>query len=210
MKNLEGRFKTSLPRRVYTIIRLDGRAFHSFTKGCEKPFDRGLMDAMQGTTLALCKEVGGCKIGYTQSDEITLILTDFEELGTQAWFDGQVQKIVSVSAAIATSNFNKLWLKAKIDEYNLQYASDVSFRYDDLIEFINKIKLAQFDSRVYTTSDPWEAFNACHWRQADASKNSIQMIARSLFSHKELQNKGFSALNELLFTKGKKFQRLSN
>lgn len=200
MKSIESISKTQLPRRCYTIMRLDGRSFHSFTKGCERPFDRNIMNAMQYTAKSLCEEISGCKFGYTQSDEITLILTDFDTLNTQAWFDGQVQKMVSGAAAIATAEFNKFWMKLKIigsyktepDIFNVE-------------EFFKKHKTAKFDCRVYSTSDPWEAFNSVLWRQQDATKNSIQMIARSLFSHKELQNKGFSELNEMLHTEGKNF-----
>lgn len=200
MKDIEGRCTYYLPRRCYTIIRLDGAHFHTFLKRAKKPFDRTVMDCMQKTTLALCKQIPGVKIGYTQSDEITLILTDFDTIKTQAWFDGNISKIISTSAAMATAEFNKQWLSSKLSDMwdNL---TDYSY----VMNLILDTKSATFDSRVYTTSDPWEAFNSLAWRISDASKNSIQMIAQSLYSHKELQGKGFAQLNELLFQKGHNF-----
>lgn len=200
MKDIEGRYTYYLPRRCYTIIRLDGKAFHTFLKKAVKPFDRNVMDCMQKTTLELCKQISGVKIGYTQSDEISLILTDFDNLKTQAWFDGNLSKILSISASIATAEFNKLWMKHKVQEYIKNNCPS-----HDWFSVIENYVPAKFDSRTYTTSDPWEAFNSIQWRVSDASKNSIQMIAQSLYSHKELQGKGFAQLNEMLFQKGHNF-----
>lgn len=154
---------------------------------------------MQLTALKLCKEIQNVKIGYTQSDEITLILTDFDERNTSQWFEGNIQKIVSVSSSIATTEFNKQWMiyKAKGLESSIEYHRD------DFIDFISNLKLANFDSRAYTVSDVWEAYNAMYWRQVDASKNSIQMVARSLYSHKQLQNKNSSQLQDMIMSKGK-------
>ena len=198
MKDIEYRTRYMLPRRTYTIIRLDGKSFHTFLKHAKKPFDRGVMDCMQNTTLELCKQIMGCRIGYTQSDEITLILTDFSERTTEAWFDGNLQKICSISAAIATAEFNRQWTTKEL----LEQSNNPGLRKEEIIEVMSSLKLAQFDARVYTTSDPWEALNACTWRQNDASKNSVQMVAQSLFHHKELQNKNFSQLNEMIHSKG--------
>lgn len=200
MKMIEHRTRYFLPRRTYTIIRLDGAHFHTFTKGCEKPFDRNIMDVMQNTALELCKQIMGVKLGYTQSDEITLLLTDFDTLHTEAWFGGNLQKICSISAAIATAEFNKAWLIKRLSDVLLAQSS---FNHEVALDLIAETKVAHFDSRVYTTSDPWEIFNSFYWRQLDASKNSIQMVAQSMFSQKELHGKGFSALNELIHTKGK-------
>lgn len=202
MKNIEGRFTFFLPRRCYTVIRLDGKAFHTFLKKVKKPFDRDVMDCMQGTALALCKEIGGAKIGYTQSDEITLILTDFDTIKTQAWFDGNLSKIISISASIATSEFNKLWKIRQVENF---IKAHIEVSPNDILTFMSSIKNANFDSRAYVTADPWEAYNSIKWRVDDASKNSIQMIAHTLFSTEELKKKGFSDLNEMLFQKGHNF-----
>ena len=185
MKDLEGRCRYMLPRRCYTLIRLDGKAFHTYTRGLERPFDEPLRRAMQETTVKLCSEIQGAKLGYTQSDEITLLLTDFDSVDTCAWFDGNVQKIVSVSASTATAHFNRIRWKAE--------------------GVCSSFKVAMFDARVWTTSDPWEAYNAFYWRQKDATKNSVQMVARSLASHKECNGLNFSGLNDLIHSKGHNF-----
>lgn len=101
----ENRTRTFLPCRTYTILRVDGRAFHSYTRKCERPFDHAFMSRMDDTAHALCKEVSGCRLAYVQSDEISLLLTDFDTIQTQAWFDGNIQKMVSISAALASSFF---------------------------------------------------------------------------------------------------------
>lgn len=180
MKDLESRAKSSLPRRCYTLIRLDGKAFHTYTKKCARPFDPGLRRAMQETARRLCAGIQGAKLGYTQSDEITLVLTDFDTVNTEAWFNGEVQKIVSISASMATAFFTQ-----------------------EHVEKGNGIAL--FDSRVWTTSDPWEAYNAFLWRQQDATRNAIQMVARSLASHGECHHKDQRELQELIHERGQNF-----
>lgn len=172
----ENRTRYFLPRRTYTIIRCDGKAFHSFTRGCDKPFDHKLMTAMDQTTIALCEEIQGAKFGFTQSDEISILLTDFESIQTCAWFDGNIQKMASIASSIATAAFNDIYKEKK--------------------------NMALFDARVFTIPDPVEVHNYFVWRQQDASRNSVQMAARAVFSHKECDNKNVSELQEMLFQKG--------
>lgn len=93
----ENRSKTFLARRTPVIIRLDGKAFHTFTRGFNKPFDEAMCNAMQETMKYLCENIQGCVLGYTQSDEITLVLIDYQKLTTDAWFDYNVQKMCSVA-----------------------------------------------------------------------------------------------------------------
>ena len=107
MKGYEGVSRNFLTRRVPAIIRLDGKAFHTFTKGMEKPFDLVLTQAMQETMKYLCENIQGCVLGYTQSDEITLVLTDYATIQTDAWFGYNIQKMCSVSASMATMAFNR-------------------------------------------------------------------------------------------------------
>jgi len=102
----ENRTRYLLPRRTYTVIRVDGKAFHAYTKGCDRPYDSMLSEDMDFTAVALCRQIEGAAIAYVQSDEISLLLTDFADNQTQAWFDGNLQKLVSLSAAIATAHFN--------------------------------------------------------------------------------------------------------
>lgn len=183
LKGYENRTRYYLPKRTYTLIRLDGKSFHTYTKGLAKPFDMDLVQDMQETTISLCRNIQGCKLGYTQSDEITLLLTDFEDIHTEPWFGGNLQKICSVSSSMATAYFNSL-------RHDRNHYSD---------------KMAFFDSRVWTISDPWEVFNTFLWRQQDATRNAIQMVAQSLYSHKELQSKNSSQLQEMIFQKGQNF-----
>ena len=109
-ENYEGRTRYFLPRRTYTIIRLDGKAFHTFTRQFKKPYDLDLMEIMNCTAISLCSQIQGAKFAYVQSDEINILLTDFENLSTDAWFDGNIQKITSISSSIATASFNSHYL----------------------------------------------------------------------------------------------------
>jgi tRNA(His) guanylyltransferase len=179
----ESRSRTFLPRRTHTIIRLDGKAFHTYTKGFERPYDLNLMRIMDQTAEKLCKEIQGAKMAYVQSDEISVLLTDFDTIHTDAWFDGNVQKITSVSASIATAAFN-------------------NGMYLDEAILANMDKVAYFDSRVFTVADLQEVVNYFIWRQQDATRNSIQMAAQSVYSQRELNGKGINELQELLFQKG--------
>ena len=106
MKGYENAYRTKLPKRLPVLLRIDGKAFHTFTKGMEKPFDEGLTNAMWETTKYLCENIQGAKIGYTQSDEITILLTNYEKLTTESWFDNNLQKMCSVAASMATAKFN--------------------------------------------------------------------------------------------------------
>ncbi|CAM6004831.1 unnamed protein product [Sphagnum balticum] len=182
----EDRTRIMLPRRTYTIIRVDGKAFHTLTRGYKKPFDATLMKMMDQTAIALCKEIQGACFAYVQSDEISILLTDFAKISTNAWFDGNIQKMASIAAACATANFNK-------QLYN-RNANGVSLP--------DSYPLAMFDARVFTIPDPIEVENYFVWRQNDAVRNSIQMAARAVYSHKELDGKGVSQLHEMLHQKG--------
>jgi tRNA(His) 5'-end guanylyltransferase len=193
----EDRTRIFLPRRSYIIIRLDGKAFHSYVDymKCKKPYDLNLMIAMDLTMRELCRNsnIQGIKLGYTQSDEISLLLTDFDNIDTQSWFDNNIQKMVSISASMATAYFNKYMYK----EY-------------DIIEDINNNKLAFFDSRVFIIPDPIEVMNYFRWRYKDCERNSIQMLAQSLYSHEQLQNKKCNDLQEMIYKKGKNWSKLDN
>lgn len=195
MKNqYEDRTRLLLPRRTYTIIRVDGKAFHSFTaySHCERPFDKQLMGLMDDTAKALCQQIQGAKFAYVQSDEISILLTDFEKPTTEAFFDGNIQKITSVAASIATATFNR----------QLQKLAEVT---GDKLKFHNKagnLLTALFDARVFTIPDPVEVANYFIWRQQDASRNSVQMVARSLYSHKELDGKNMAEMHDLMFAQG--------
>jgi len=198
----ENRSKQFLTRRVPTIIRLDGKAFHTYTKGLDKPFDEGLIEDMQETTKFLCENIQGCKLGYTQSDEITLVLTDYDKLTSDAWFDYNVQKMTSISAAMATAKFNDL---RRIRLRTPQIMDEIGqFNFN----ILQLKKLAFFDSRVFQIPEKEEVVNSLIWRQQDAERNSIQMLAQSLYSHSELHGKNTSLLQDMCFEKGQNWNNL--
>ena len=174
--------KTRLTRRTPVIIRLDGCHFHTFTRGFKKPFDENMTYAMQLTMKYLCENIQGCVLGYTQSDEITLVLVDYKELNTSAWFDYEVQKITSVSAAMATYAFNKYF--KEVCAANLHHDW-----YSDPIQLAHEKAIktgAYFDARCFNIPKE-EVTNCILWRQLDAERNSVNSLAQSLFSHKSLQ-----------------------
>ena len=191
--NYENRAKTYLTRRMPVIIRLDGKAFHTFTKGLKKPYDEIFHNTMNATMKYLCENVQGCKLGYTQSDEITLLLTDYDTLDTDAWFDNNVQKICSVSASMATMAFNK-YLNKFFNEIFI-YGKDESREYTDALS--NKLGIAMFDSRCFNIPED-EVTNCFIWRQQDATRNAIQMLGQCNFSHKELQGKSCNDIQDML------------
>jgi len=182
-ENYENRCRYYLPRRCYMLLRLDGKAFHTWTRGLDYPFDVKFQELIDTSALLFCKEVQGTIFAYTQSDEISLLLIDFdpsgEKVGTDAWFDGNLQKICSVGASTFTSIFN-------------EHRSD----------FLIDRKPAIFDCRAFTISDPIEVYNYFVWRQNDASRNSIQAAALSFYSHKECFKKGCNELQEMIWQKG--------
>ena len=174
--------KIKLVKRMPVIVRLDGVAFHTFTHGFKKPFDPLLLRTMQATMKYLCENIQGCVLGYTQSDEITLVLIDYKELNTSAWFDYDVQKITSVSAARATYAFNKY--------FNKYFEEDIVKKREwdkyDVAHDAARQEGAYFDSRAFNIPKE-EVTNCILWRQLDAERNSINSLAQSLFSHKSLQ-----------------------
>lgn len=178
MKGYESITQTKLMDRTPVIIRLDGKAFHTFTRGLEKPFDTGLNDAMVRTMATLCGQIQGAMFAYTQSDEISILLQDWASFDTDGWYDYKVQKIVSVAASIATATFN------------------------DIYKHPAKTTLALFDARVFNV--PFEEVtNYFIWRQMDAVRNSINSLAQANFSHKSLQGLNTSQVQDkLMLEKG--------
>ena len=193
--------KTRLVRRMPVAIRLDGKAFHTFTRGFQKPFDEVLGNAMVRTMECLCKNIQGCVFGYTQSDEITLLLIDYQTLDTCAWFDYEIQKMCSISASMATIAFNKYFFEEARDWYNRQLPSTLQCEQNIVKQWkIYKIaadKGAMFDARCFNIPKE-EACNLVYWRQLDATRNSIQMVGQANFSHNELQGKSCNMIQDML------------
>lgn len=173
----EDRTRYMLPRRTYTIIRLDGVAFHTYTKGM-KPFNSLFTGAMSSAAIELAKAAQGFKLGYQQSDEISLLLTDFRDPKTAAWFDGNIQKIASVSASMATAAFNNYM--------NLGYTIQPY------------TKNGYFDARVFVIPDPVEVENYFVWRQKDAIRNSINSFAQQFFGPSALKGKSIPDVHQML------------
>lgn len=191
MKAYENISRHYLTRRVPVIIRIDGKAFHTFTRGLKKPFDRLLMTAMQETMRYLCENIQGCVFGYTQSDEITLVLTDYEKITTDAWFGYNIQKMASVSASMATLAFNDAFANiARVSE-----PGTIDFEV-----YLNKFNKALFDSRVFTVPVD-EVCNCLIWRQQDATRNSIESVGQANFSHNQLMGKSCNDIQEMLWAK---------
>jgi len=179
MKGYENISRLYLTRRMPYIIRIDGKAFHTFTRNFEKPWDSVFTCVMWKTATYLCENIEGVKIAYWQSDEVSFLLTDYDNIDTQAWFDKNIQKIVSVSAGMAAMFFNKkfcdtVWLNTEFSISN------------DMMEVYKKAcwKVV-FDSRVFAIPKE-EVCNYFIWRQQDAVRNSIQGLAQSKFPHKQL------------------------
>lgn len=209
MKDYESVPKTKLTKRTPVIIRIDGKAFHTFTKGFERPFDEVLIKTMQETTKYLCENIQGCVLGYTQSDEISLVLVDYETFDTSAWFDYEVQKLTSIAASMATMAFNKFFVRNvdKWGEKNLPDYLDggTNEPVDEKLLQLNDCyqkaveKGAMFDARAFNIPKE-EVTNCIYWRQLDASRNSVLMVGQANFSHKELQNKTCSNIQDMLMT----------
>ncbi len=205
----EDRTRYLLPRRTYTIIRLDGKAFHTYTRGLDKPFDFDLFEDFDKAIIAMLPEIQGAVFAYTQSDEISILLTDFSTPQTSAWFDGNLQKVCSVSASLITAEFNRFrarrWRKGLeaqllLEKHGMgeEAADNSTLATEEGCEF----KLANFDARVFTIPDRIEVMNYLVWRNQDCSRNSVSMVAQSQFSHKELQGKSTPEMHEMLHTKG--------
>lgn len=199
-ENYENRSKTYLVRRMPVIIRIDGKAFHTFTRGLKKPYDEIFHNAMNQTMKYLCENIQGCKLGYTQSDEITLLLTDYDTLTTDAWFDNNVQKICSVSASMATMAFNKYIREFSRDTLrkinNAFTCTNEEHNYATALERAID-KGAMFDSRCFNIPQE-ETTNCFVWRQQDATRNAIQMLGQCNFTHRELQGKSCNDIQDML------------
>ncbi|MGW1961785.1 tRNA(His) guanylyltransferase Thg1 family protein [Streptomyces sp. NPDC001935] len=170
MKRHEAAYRTVLPCRTYTVIRVDGRAFHTYLRGAVKPFDLQFMEDMDAVAEALCKEIAGSVLAYTQSDEISVLVTDFGSHNSEPWFGGVVAKQISIAASVATAVLNGRRPTGR----------------------------ALFDARVFTLSDPVEVANYFLWRQRDAVRNSISMAAQAHFSQKRLHGVDTKGMQELL------------
>jgi len=176
MKQYERNHKYYLIKKVPVIVRIDGRAFHSLK--LDKPYDLNFYEVMKVVAKGLLEQVQNCKLAYSQSDEISLLLFDNAGPRTECFFDNNIQKIVSITASIAAARFNK------------------TCYYNDWWP-LPKTKDIVFDSRVFNMPIH-EVENYFIWRQQDATRNSIQMLGRAHFSHKELHKKNVNDIQDML------------
>lgn len=192
MKNYyEAATRYFLTRRVPVIIRIDGKAFHTYTKGLQTPFDADFIEDMNQTAIFLCENIQGAKCAHVHSDEISILVTDYDTTLTDAWFGYNLQKMCSISASLATSKFNYLRISR-------------DYCYDDSnvkVVYVDNFNPANFDSRVFNVPRE-DVANYFLARQKDAVKNSIASVARSLWSDKELEHKNQSKQQEMIFAKG--------
>lgn len=169
MKGYESVPRTRLVPRMPVLLRLDGKAFHTLTRNMDKPVDEKFQQAMWETARHLCEEIQGCQVAYVQSDEITLLLVDYQTIKTQGWFEYEVQKMCSVAAGMASVQFS---------------------------EWLNTAGI--FDCRAWNLPRE-EVVNCFVWRQQDATRNAIQMLGQSKFSHRQLHGKSCPVIQEMLF-----------
>ena len=205
MKQYEAIPQISLMRRTPVAIRIDGKAFHTFTKHLHKPWDNLFQGAMQETMKYLCENIQNCVIGYQQSDEITLILTDYETLTTDAWFGYEVQKLCSISASMTTMKFNKA-LDERLSKYidyllttNTGKENWLSKEEEIYIEAVNQaiLKGAMFDARCFNIPRE-EVTNLVYWRQLDAMRNSVQSLGQAHYSARQLHGASCEVIKEML------------
>lgn len=199
--NYENVNRFYLTRRMPIVIRTDMKAGHTFTKGMKKPFDDIFVKTMQDTMKYLCENIQGCVLGYTQSDEISLVLVDYAELTTDAWFGNNLQKMCSVSASMATLAFNKAFtrnISKQSKRFYTECLEEKDASYIETLE-IAMNKGAMFDSRVFTIPKE-EVCNYMLWRQQDATRNSILSVGQANFSHKDLHGKSCNNIQDMLMT----------
>lgn len=188
IKRYEAVSKPLLSRRTPVLVRVDGKAFHTFTRGCDKPFDKQLIRAMAYATAKTAENMQGFKLAYVQSDEATFLLSDYDTLETGAWFDNEVNKIVSITASMFTAYFNE-WLDKNHNS------------------IITLQGLAFFDARAFNV--PHDDFpNVFIWRQQDWERNSVQMLGRSLCSQNELHGKNVLQVQQLINDRGQDWDSL--
>lgn len=181
MEGYDRVFQRELPARCPAILRIDGRAFHTLLRNADKPFDERFATVMNTVAYGLMGEISTARFAYTQSDEISFLLIDYNRFESQQWFGGNIQKMTSVSASLASAWFTSNWCKDG--------------------------GIGAFDSRVFTIPER-DIKNYFIWRQRDWERNSIQMLARKYYSHKELLGKTTNEQQEMIFQKGENWNDL--
>ena len=203
MKQYESVNDMILVPKIPFIIRVDGKNFSTYTRGFNKPFDKIMGKTMREVATKLCEEIPGVVLGYTQSDEITIICKYTDRIVSQAWFNGRVRKIETIAASKATKWFNKLFtenvvnyeieFRQKISSYDID--KDAYRKYDTVLR--KKAGMAEFDARVFNVPE-WDCINNIIWRQQDAIRNSVEMVGHANFSNKELHKVNCEGIKKML------------
>lgn len=178
--NYEDRARHRLTRRMPVIVRVDGRAFHSYTRDFDRPFDRRIMHAMEAGARAVAAEQQGFKAAYVQSDEASFLLTDYDDLATEAWFGYVKSKVETISASVMTAEFNR-WMASSRPDLG---------------------RLAQFDARAFNLPRE-EVANYFLWRARDWERNSVAMYCRAFYSDRDMHGQGLADQHEMLHRAGK-------
>lgn len=205
MKSYEDAQKTYLTRRMPVMIRVDGNAFHTFTRGFERPFDSIMAESMQRTMKYMCENISGCVLGYTQSDEITLLLIDYKKKNQGAWFGYVKRKVETIAASMATMAFNEAFsdvITEKISEDIMKAQNDEEAENvkDYYFKYVKKCGRAMFDARAFNIPE-FEVVNEFIWRQQDCTRNSIQSVGHANFSDKKMHKKNMSQIQDMLMLK---------
>lgn len=193
MKRYESVTDIYLMRRTPVILRMDGSHFHTFTRGLYKPFDNIFRQSMIDTMRDLCQSIQGAVFGYTQSDEISIVLVDYTNRDSGAWFNYRLGKMCSVGASMASRRFNKNFIFKAGVEFKDQLTDE------EYVNYSKHFNNADFDCRAFNLPKE-EVCNYLIWRQKDAERNSIQSLAQSMYSHKELIGKKNNELQNKMFT----------
>lgn len=178
------------------IVRVDGKAFHTYTRGFVKPFDTIMGATMIEVTKKLCEEIAGAVLGYTQSDEITIVCKYTDRIVSQAWFNGRVRKIETIAASKATKWFNKIFSE-KVHDYIENYEGTEEYKNTLRLFYNKKIGMAEFDARAFNIPE-WDCINNVIWRQQDATRNSVEAVGHANFSTKELHKVNCEGIKEML------------
>lgn len=205
MQNYKYTSDQSLMRRTPVIIQIDGMHFHTFTQGLDKPFDEVLVRSMQDTAKYLCENIQGCVLAHTQSDEINLLLIDYQRLDSQAWFDNRIQKLTSAAASLATLEFNRRFAERvrimRTMVLHENHPDNSNEKTHETVKYLKKFgatkKGATFAACAFNLPQD-EVTNFFYWRQQDAIRNSIQMVGQANFSHTELQHKSCEDIKQML------------
>ena len=192
MKRYEAASDVLLPRRMPIIIRADGQAFHTYTRGFNRPFDERVIGAMQYASTKTAESMCGFKLAFIQSDEASFLLTDYDDIATQAWFDNSLLKLCTITASWMTVHFNQ-YMRENLPEKTSA-------------ERKLKTKIATFDARAFAMPEA-DVANYFLWRAKDWERNSVSMYCRSFFSAKEMHGKGRADQHELLHTVGKNWTK---